>query len=145
MPEMGLDVSVIYPTAGLLTIQIADEEVRRAACRALNRMKAEMFVGTTDRLIPVATIPMHTPEEAIDELEYSVRDLKLRAIMMASLVRRPIEAAMRISPEAGAFSYWIDTFGLDSEHDYDPVWAKCVELGISGILLRAPTLSAAAS
>jgi predicted TIM-barrel fold metal-dependent hydrolase len=131
MPEMGLDVSVIYPTAGLLTIQIADEEVRRAACRALNRMKAEMFAGTTDRLIPVATIPMHTPQEAIDELQFAVGDLKLRAIMMASLVRRPIEAAMRISPEAGAFSYWIDTFGLDSEHDYDPVWAKCVELGVS--------------
>ena len=131
MPEMGLDVSVIYPTAGLLAVQIADEEVRRAACRALNRMKAEMFAGTTDRLIPVATIPMHTPAEAIDELQYAVGSLKLRAIMMASLVRRPINAAMKISPEAGAYSYWIDTFGLDSEHDYDPVWAQCAALGVS--------------
>jgi predicted TIM-barrel fold metal-dependent hydrolase len=131
MPEMGLDLSVIYPTAGLLAVQIADEEVRRAACRALNRMKAEMFVGTTDRLIPVATIPMHTPQEAIDELQFAVGDLKLRAIMMASLVRRPINAAMRISPEAGAYSYWIDTFGLDSEYDYDPVWAQCAKLGVS--------------
>ncbi len=131
MPEMGLDVSVIYPTAGLLTIQIADEEVRRASCRALNRMKAEMFAGTADRLIPVATIPMHTPAEAIDELQYAVGELKLRAIMMASLVRRPIKAAMRISPEAGAYSYWIDTFGLDSDYDYDPVWAQCVKLGVA--------------
>jgi predicted TIM-barrel fold metal-dependent hydrolase len=131
MPEMGLDVSVIYPTAGLLTIQIADEEVRRAACRALNLMKAEMFAGTGDRLIPVATIPMHTPQEAIDELQFAIGDLKLRAVMMASLVRRPIKAAMDISPEAGAYSYWIDTFGLDSEYDYDPVWAQCVKLGVS--------------
>ncbi len=131
MPEMGLDLSVIYPTAGLLAIQITDEEVRRAACRALNRMKAEMFAGTADRLVPVATIPMHTPQEAIDELQFAVGNLKLRAVMMASLVRRPIKAAMRISPEAGAYSYWIDTFGLDSEYDYDSVWAECAELGVS--------------
>jgi hypothetical protein len=39
---------------------------------------------------------------------------------------------------------WHDTLGLDSEHDYDPVWAKCQELSIpptfhsasSGIGLR---------
>ena len=61
---------VVYPTLGLITILIRDEEVRRAACRALNRMKAEMFAGFTDRLIPVATIPMHTPREAIDELDH---------------------------------------------------------------------------
>jgi hypothetical protein len=94
-------------------------------------MKADMFAGFTDRLIPVATIPMHTPREAIDELEFAVRDLKLRAIMMASLVPRGIKEAMRISPQAARYSYWIDTFGLDSEYDYDPVWAKCVELGVS--------------
>jgi hypothetical protein len=41
----------------------------------LNRMKADVFAGFTDRLIPVATIPMHTPREAIDELEFAVRDL----------------------------------------------------------------------
>jgi predicted TIM-barrel fold metal-dependent hydrolase len=131
MEEMGLDVSVVYPTLGLLTVLIGDEEVRRAACRALNRMKADMFAGFTDRLIPVATIPMHTPREAIDELEFAVRDLKLRAVMMASLVPRAIKEAMRISPQAARYSYWIDTFGLDSEYDYDPVWAKCVELGVS--------------
>src|SRR5260370_5324926 len=51
--------------------------------------------------------------------------------MMASYVRRPIKAAMRISPEAGRYSYWIDTFGLDSEYNYDPVWAKCLELKVS--------------
>jgi predicted TIM-barrel fold metal-dependent hydrolase len=131
MEELGLDLSVVYPTYGLLAIQISDEEVRRAACRALNLMKRDMFAGLNDRLIPVATIPMHTPAEAIDELEYAVGELKMRAIMMASYVHRPIKAAMRISPEAARFSRWMDTFGLDSEYDYDPVWAKCVELGVA--------------
>jgi predicted TIM-barrel fold metal-dependent hydrolase len=131
MEEMGLDLSVVYPTLGLLSVMISDEEVRRATARALNKMKVDTFAGCTDRLIPVATIPMHTPEEAIEELEYAIGTLKMRAIMMASYVRRPIRAAARISPEAARYSYWIDTYGLDSEHDYDPVWAKCVELKVS--------------
>ncbi|MBI3799699.1 MAG: amidohydrolase family protein [Deltaproteobacteria bacterium] len=131
MDELGLDLSVIYPTLGLIAVQIADEEVRRAAARALNKMKAEMFAGYTDRLLPVATIPMHTPREAIEELEFSVRELGMRAVMMASYVRRPVKAAVRISPEAARYSYWLDTYGLDSEYDYDPVWAKCLELKVS--------------
>ena len=67
---------------------------------------------------------------------FAVRDLKLRAVMMASLVPRTIKEAMRISPQAARYSYWIDTFGLDSQYDYDPVSAKCVELPrFNGILL----------
>jgi predicted TIM-barrel fold metal-dependent hydrolase len=34
---------------------------------------------------------------------------------------------------------WYDVLGLDSEYDYDSVWAKCVELGI------APTFHSASS
>jgi predicted TIM-barrel fold metal-dependent hydrolase len=131
LDEMGLDLSIVYPTLGLFGVEIADEEVRRAGCRALNRMKADMFTGLTDRLLPVATIPMHTPAEAIAELEYAVGELGLRAAMMASYVRRPVAAAVKISPEAARYTYWLDTYGLDSEHDYDPVWAKCVELKVS--------------
>jgi len=26
---------------------------------------------------------------------------------------------------------WIDMYGIDSAYDYDPVWAKCQELGVS--------------
>ncbi len=131
MDELGIDLSVVYPTLGLLVVQIVDEEVRRASARALNRMKAEMFSGYTDRLLPVATIPMHTPREAVEELEYAVQTLGLRAVMMASYVRRPVQAAVRISAEAARYTYWLDTYGLDSEHDYDPVWAKCVELKVA--------------
>ena len=131
LDEMGLDLSVVYPTLGLVGVEIGDEELRRAGCRALNRMKADMFAGLTDRLLPVATIPMHTPAEAIAELDYAVGELGLRAVMMASYVRRPVGAALKISPEAARYSYWLDTYGLDSEYDYDPVWAKCAELKVS--------------
>jgi predicted TIM-barrel fold metal-dependent hydrolase len=34
---------------------------------------------------------------------------------------------------------WYDVLGLDSDYDSDPVWAKCVELGI------APTFHSASS
>lgn len=131
LDELGLALSIVYPTLGLFTVEIADEEVRRAGCRALNRMKADMFAGLTDRLVPVATIPMHTPAEAIAELDYAVSELGLRAVMMASYVRRPVAAAVKISPEAARYTYWLDTYGLDSEHAYDPVWARCVELKVS--------------
>jgi len=29
------------------------------------------------------------------------------------------------------YAYWLDTFCLESEYDYDPVWAKCVELKVA--------------
>ena len=34
-------------------------------------------------------------------------------------------------PPAAAHAQWLDVVGLDSEHDYDPVWSRCVELGLS--------------
>src|SRR5258708_10124659 len=80
-------------------------------------------------MTPAAVIPMHTPEEAIEELEH-VRKRGLKVVMMASMVRRPIPAAAN-APSAPRFATWLDMLGLDSEYDYDPVWAKCVELGIS--------------
>jgi predicted TIM-barrel fold metal-dependent hydrolase len=131
LDEMGLDVSVVYPTIALVTLEIADDEIRRASARALNKMKADLFGEFSDRLIAAATIPMHTPGEAIEELEYAVKELGLKAAMVASYVRRPIPEAARQFPQATRYTYWMDTFGLDSESDYDPFWAKCVELKIS--------------
>ena len=49
---MGLDFSVVYPTMRLITIELQDEEPRRASARALNQLKAETFRGFEDRLSP---------------------------------------------------------------------------------------------
>jgi hypothetical protein len=70
---------------------------------------------------------MHTPAEAIAELEYAVKNLGLKVAMMASLIRRPI----RSHQPNPRYNEWLDVLGLDSDQDYDPVWAKCVELGVS--------------
>jgi predicted TIM-barrel fold metal-dependent hydrolase len=129
--ELGLDFGVVYPTFALATIAIEDAEMRQACARAMNAMRADLFGEYSDRLTPAAVIPMHTPQEAIAELEYAVKRLGLKVAMVASYVRRPIPKVVREFPEAARYTYWMDTFGLDSEHDYDAFWAKCVELKIS--------------
>jgi predicted TIM-barrel fold metal-dependent hydrolase len=130
MGEIGLDFAVVYPTLALLFPAMRDPEVRSAAYRAYNLMAADMFRGLGDRLIPAACIPMHTPEEALAELEVVVKQLGLKALMFSSLVRRPIEAALQ-KGVTNRYATWLDTLGLDSQYDYDPVWAKCVELKVT--------------
>jgi hypothetical protein len=73
---------------------------------------------------------MQTPEEALAELEVAVKHLGLKAFMFSSLVRRPIAAALK-DGVTNRYATWIDTLGLDSQYDYDPVWAKCVELKVT--------------
>lgn len=131
MDELGLDFSVVYPSLGLVLLDVADTKLRRACCRALNQFHADAFEGLGDRLAPVAIIPMMTPEEAIEELEYAVQELGFKAALISSFVRRPIEAVAEHGPEVRSHASWTDSYGLDSPFDYDPFWARCIELGIS--------------
>ena len=75
LDELGLDFVVVYPTAGLRFPRIADDATRRAVIRAYNVVSADYFSGLGDRLTPAAIIPMHTPDEAIAELEFVTRQL----------------------------------------------------------------------
>jgi len=127
LDDMGFDFAVLYPSAGLRVPFIADVDLRRIACRAFNTYSANLYREFSDRLTPAAVIPMHTPEEAIDELDHAVGTLGLKVAMMASLIRRPINSA-KPNPR---YNEWLDVLGLDSDYDYDPVWAKCAELGVS--------------
>src|SRR5207249_8528558 len=92
-----------------------------------NVFTMDQFRPYSDRLIPAAIIPMYSPEEAIEELEFASRQLGYRVVMMGSLIRRPIRALVEEHPEAAQFVEWYDPIAIDSEHDYDPVWAKCRE------------------
>ena len=51
--------------------------------------------------------------------------------MLGSLMDRPVAAAGNVEGEAKRLAVWKEVIGLDSEHDYDPVWAKCLELNIA--------------
>ena len=134
LDEFGLDFSIVYPGIGLQIITLpgmADEELRRASARAFNTYNADLFSEFADRLTPAAVIPMHTPDEAIAELEYAVGTLGLKAIVIAGDVMRPVPSVAREFPELADTVLYQDCFGLDSPLDYDPFWAKCVELGVA--------------
>src|SRR6266852_6803664 len=131
LDDIGFDFTVLYPTGGLRTPFIADPELRQVTCRAFNTFSAEFFKDFKERMTPAAVIPMHTPHEAIQELEYAVRTLGLKVAMMSSLIRRPIPAVALQSRDPNPYAIYFDMLGLDSEYDYDPLWAKCVELGVA--------------
>jgi predicted TIM-barrel fold metal-dependent hydrolase len=130
LDELGIDFAVLYPTAGLRVPRIADDTQRRAACRAFNIFTAESFRDLADRIAPAACIPVHTPDEALEALDHAAT-LGFKVAMLGSLVQRPVPAAAAADPETARFAVWYDALGLDSCHDYDPVWARCVELGIA--------------
>ncbi|OGA04028.1 MAG: hypothetical protein A2W68_11875 [Betaproteobacteria bacterium RIFCSPLOWO2_02_64_14] len=133
LDEIGSDFAVIYPTAGLRLPRIKDDETRRAVIRAYNIVSAEYFRGLEDRMTPAAIIPMHTPEEAIAELEFVVKQLGSKVGMFGSGMARKMA-----TPGSGE-SVWYDVLAIDSPYNYDPVWAKCVELKI------APTFHSSSS
>ena len=141
LPELGSDFAIIYPTAGLRVPRISDDETRRAVVRAHNVVTADYFRDLGDRMTPAAIIPMHTPEEAIAELEFVTRELGAKVGMFGSGMSRRVGSATTAAsdPDSAKLAVWYDVLALDSDHDYDPVWAKCEALGI------APTFHSAGS
>ena len=74
---------------------------------------AETFAALGDRLVPVAAIPMHTPEEAVDELDYAVTTLGFKAVLCAGYVQRPFDALADQPAEVTRYAFWLDQFGID--------------------------------
>ena len=124
LDELGIDVMLIYPSWTLGFLVSADNELRAPACRAVNRHTAALFAPYRDRLRPAAIIPMHTPEEAVGELEHAVSELHFTLVLLAGYARRSLPN--------GAGSR-LDVFGLDSAADYDPVWATCDRLRVAPV------------
>jgi predicted TIM-barrel fold metal-dependent hydrolase len=125
LDEIGIDHAVLYPTYGLVPPNLDDGDLRRATARAFNTFYAEEFRDHRAKLTPVGIIPMHTPEEALAELEHATGVLGLDALMFGGPILRPTPG---VEHRAGR---WLDTLGVDSLHDYDPVWKRCAELGVS--------------
>lgn len=136
LEESGTDFAVLYPNAATMAVAIGDSDLRRVVTRAMNTYNADLYRPYADRVTPVAAIPLHTPEEGIEELEHAVGTLGLKAALIPGYVRRPIADLARRYPAAehpdlARHAFWLDTLGLDSAHDYDPFWAKLVELKVA--------------
>lgn len=132
LDELGIDFSVLYPSVGLTCMGHPDDDIRRVSCRAVNTYLADVLDGLGDRLAAAAVLPAHTPTEAVAELDHAVLELGFKAVMVNSLVARPLPGA-----EPGA--RWMDVLALDSLYDYDPLWARCVDLGVA-VTVHAPTM-----
>jgi predicted TIM-barrel fold metal-dependent hydrolase len=132
MDELGIDFAHCYTTRGLSHVYIPDEEVRRASCRALNMLYAEMFATVGDRLRPVAVIPTYTPQEAIEELEFAVTELGHKAVMIGTELRGPGRPATGKDPFLQS-TQSTRSIVMDSPYDYDPFWRKCIELKVTPV------------
>jgi hypothetical protein len=130
LPELGIDFALMYPSFGLTINGIVDDDLHRAASRAYNVMTADMFGPFAERFAPVAILPAHTPQQALEELEFAVGKLGYKAIMLRGNQERPIpSAAEGIDPQRAA--WYCDTIALDSPYDYEPFWRRCVQLGVA--------------
>jgi predicted TIM-barrel fold metal-dependent hydrolase len=133
LAESGTDYAVLFPNVSTFATHVGSPELRRALIRAVNEYHRDVYAPYADRLTPVAAIPLHTPEEGVEELRYAIEELGLKAALIPGNLRRPIRAVAekypsKHHPDVAKHANWLDTFGLDSEHDYDPFWAKAVEL-----------------
>ena len=128
MDDFGLDYAVLYPTMGLGFNAAPNDEFRQMACHAYNEYAAASYAEFGDRMTVAAAIPLHTPEEGIRELEHA-HALGLKVAMIPSYVKRPVPRVAREYPELANEVFWLDDLSVDSEHDYDPFWARCLELG----------------
>src|SRR5690242_8863465 len=112
--EAGVDFAVVYTTYGLDVMQMQDDELRPVVARSLNMMYAEMFKDVGDRVTPSALIPMHTPEEAIRELEFAVMELGFKSITISAEVRRPVPEVLREAPHLARLTQRIYSLTIDS-------------------------------
>lgn len=136
LADAGIDFSVLYPTMALSFPQLLDDDMRVTVCRLYNEFMAEEYRPYADRFTVAAVIPMCTPHEAVDAMQHA-KQIGAKVALIPSFVRRPMPGD-RWPPEDPFFGSrspvfttagWVDTFGIDSAHDYDAVWATAIELG----------------
>src|SRR4030095_8749036 len=58
LDDLGIDFSVVYPTAGLSFHRMQHTRLRRAICRSYNVVTAAEFRGLFDTIIPAASISL---------------------------------------------------------------------------------------
>ncbi|MCW2546461.1 MAG: putative metal-dependent hydrolase, TIM-barrel fold, partial [Mycobacterium sp.] len=127
LDEFGIDYMLAYPSWSLGMLDTRDDELRAPMLRAVNRHVSGLFTPYADRLSSAALIPMATPDEAVAELRYAVETLGFKSIVIAG------HAIRKLTDDPRDQAYRLDTFGIDSEYDYDPFWAACLELGITPV------------
>lgn len=132
LEDAGIDFAVVYTTYGISFNQVRDAEIRQVLARALNMLYADMFRDVSYRMTPSAVVPTWTPQEAIAELEFAVKELGLKTITISGEVRDAVPEVAAVDPKLGALTQRITSIAMEPRDglDYDPFWQACMDLGV---------------
>ena len=81
LQDVGIDTTVLYPTAALAYGKIVGRDYAIAVCRAYNNWLHQTYLTRSPRFKGMALIPMQEPEAAVEELERSVKELGMVGAM----------------------------------------------------------------
>jgi uncharacterized protein len=112
MDREGLDLAVLFPTAGMYitAFDTMDARFAAAACRAYNDWLHDFIqAGDPRRMFGAAAVSPHDVASAVTEADRAVRELGMKAIFL-----RPNIYSQRP---------WHDA-------QYDPLWAACQALNV---------------
>ena len=126
MDELGLDFCVMHPADGI--VATPNRSIRQQAARAFNTFCRDYFSAVADRMAPAAIIPLATLDEAVEELEHAVQELGFKVALFETMIEREAPTAKRGNE--------------DSACNYDPLWSKCIELGVSPVFRCAADATA---
>ncbi len=132
--ESGTDYAVLFPNVSTFATHVGKADLRRALIRAVNAYHADVYRAV--RRPPHACRGHPAAHAGGGRRRARVRraaSLGLKVALIPGNLRRPIRSVAekypsRHHPDVARHANWLDTFGVDSEHNYDPFWAKAVEL-----------------
>jgi predicted TIM-barrel fold metal-dependent hydrolase len=142
LDEVGIDWTVVYPTAGLAVGRIIAEDWAIAACRAYNNWLYEKFTSVNSRIKGMALIPIQDTEAACAELRRAVKELGMAGAMLPSngegikghfgaKIYWPVyEEAEKLNAPLGVHVAALHHLGMDSIGVYYPVHALGHPFGI---------------
>lgn len=159
----GIELSFLYPTAGLAFGLIQDVEWAVALAQAYNQWLYERYLWQDARLRGVALIPVHDPVRAAQELRRAVQELGFRAGLLpsATLLHRgygdpffdPIYAeaerlnvplAVHGAPSQGFGFDWSTSFIVTHALEHPiPLLIQCTHMLLGGVFDRFPRLRVA--
>jgi uncharacterized protein len=84
LDEVGIERTVLYPTAGLSCGRIPYPEVAVVLTRAYNDWLHSAYLQSSDRFGGMALLPMQVPDEAVAELRRAVEELGFLGALLPS-------------------------------------------------------------
>ncbi|MBL4622084.1 MAG: amidohydrolase [Immundisolibacteraceae bacterium] len=84
LEKADVEYSVMYTSEGLTVGALRSVGYAVAVCQAYNDYVGDRYRGLSDKLLPMALIPMQSPKDAVIELRRAVNELKLPGAMLPS-------------------------------------------------------------